>query len=88
MAKYYATLNLYADLDNGNSGFANTWEIARFDSRSERASFVAEYANNDAKAVTRRDAERIYRDNYISDGRAVPHGGLFGHNGTNFWRAV
>jgi hypothetical protein len=88
MTTYYAALNRYADLDNGNRGFANSWEIARFNSRSERDAFVMQYANNAARAVTRRDAERIYRDNYISVGRTVPQGGLFGYDGANFWQAA
>jgi hypothetical protein len=88
MKTYYAAFNRYADLNSGNRGFANSWEIARFDSRSARDEFVMQYANHAAKAVTRRDAERIYRNNYISVGRTVPPGGLFGYDGANFWQAA
>ena len=31
---YYAAHNAYADLGNGNRGFANTWEISRHATRA------------------------------------------------------
>lgn len=74
----YAALNAYADVRNGNHGFANTWRLARFETRAARDSWVAKYENKDARAVTRREAESMFRANYHCTGKPVPVGGLFG----------
>ena len=78
---YYATYNSRADLINGSRGFRNTWEIVRCGTAAKRARFIAEWANMDARTVTRAEAEAIYRDGYRSTGAAVPAGGLFGGAG-------
>lgn len=78
MKHYYAALNTRADLDNGNQGFANTWEIARFLTKAQRDAFVSKEANRRAHAVTRKGAAAIFARNYEAVGKPVPPGGLFG----------
>jgi hypothetical protein len=78
---FYATYNIYADLDRGNRGFANTWEVARFATREERDAFVAMESNRRARAVTRKEAVQIWRGAYLCVGRKPPRGGLFGPDG-------
>ena len=85
---FYAAHNTHADINNGNRGFLNTWEISRFATRAERDAFVDKYENRNAKPVTRKEAEIIYRGCYLSVGEPVPAGGLFGadrYGMTNFW---
>ncbi len=85
---YYAAHNTRADLNNGNHGFLNTWEVSRFPTKSERDAFVARMDNKKAKAVTRDEANRIWRGTYLSVGEAIPRGGLFGDNrfgDSHFW---
>lgn len=78
MKHYYAALNVRADLNNGNQGFANTWEIARFFTKAQRDAFVDKEANRRARAVTRKGAAAIFAGNYEAVGKPVPAGGLFG----------
>lgn len=77
---FYAAINIRADIKNGNRGFTNTWEIARFVTQSERDTFVERECNRMAKAVTRKAAEEIFASNYLSIGKVVPKGGLFARN--------
>lgn len=80
---YYAIHNTHADRNRGDAGFANTWEVSRFPNRAARDAFVDYRWNQRARAVTRRQAERVYRDSYTVVGAAVPFGGLFGQR--QFW---
>lgn len=87
---YYATHNTRADLANGNRGFLNTWAVSRFDTRDSRDAFVAEHDNQLARAVTRKEAEQIWRDGFLCVGSTPPPGGLFGPDAagispSNFW---
>lgn len=85
---FYAAHNTRADLDNGNHGFRNTWEVSRFPTKADRDAFVAKYANKLGKPVSRREAEGIFRDYYLSTGNDMPKGGLFGLDGygqSRFW---
>ena len=66
--KYYAAHNTHADLLNGNRGFLNSWEISRFDSAAERAAFVEKYENKNARALTRSEAESLWKSQYTSVG--------------------
>lgn len=89
--KFYAAHNTHADIRNGSRGFANTWEISRFSSKSDRDAFVAKFENKDARPVTRKEAIRLYAENYSSVGKDVPAGGLFGADRfgqTNFWNEL
>lgn len=78
---YYATINA--------RGFLNTVEIAKFETKAERDDFVNENEHKNAKPVTRREAELAFANCYLSVGREVPKGGLFGVNkygDTNFYQ--
>ncbi len=75
---YYATHNIYANLVNGNRGFANSWEVSRFKTRAEREAFIEKYENKAARAVSRDEASKIFRDTYLCVGKEPPTGGLFG----------
>jgi hypothetical protein len=87
--KFYAAHNAYADINKGSRGFLNTWEISRFSSRSDRDAFVEKYQNKDAKPVTRKAAIELFAGNYLSVGKVVPVGGLFGRFGqSNFWNEL
>ncbi len=81
---YYWTFNPYADLRNGNRGFMNTRQIGRCATKDERAKLIDLRENQNARAVTRKEAEEIFRGNYTSIGAKVPRGGLFGDE-ENFW---
>lgn len=83
---HYAAINLRADINAGNRGFINTWEIAKFDTKAERDAFVAKNGNRAAKAVTRKEAEAIYADCFLSVGETVPVGGLFGNDTYGYGR--
>ena len=74
---YYAAHNRHADVINGNKGFLNSWEISRFKARWARDLFVKRYTNKAAKAVNRREASHIWRDQYLSVGKNPPKYGLF-----------
>lgn len=85
---FYAAHNTRADLIQGNRGFANTWEISRFATREDRDAFVAEMENKAGQAVTRKEAEDLYRGCFRCTGADVPAGGLFGDDGfgmSRFW---
>lgn len=85
---FYAAHNTRADLDNGNHGFRNTWEVSRFETKADRDEFVSKRTNQLAKAVTRRAAEGIFRDHYDCTGETMPSGGLFGtdaYGQSRFW---
>jgi len=75
---FYAALNVRADLDNGNRGFRNSWEIARFETVAARDAFVLRESTRLAKPVTRREADAIFRGTYECVGETPPKGGLFG----------
>lgn len=77
---FYAAINPRANLSNGNLGFLNTWEIARFETKAEREDFVKRYENKAARVVTRKEAIAIFAETYECVGKAVPNGGLFGIN--------
>ena len=83
---YYAKHNTRADLNNGNHGFLNTWVVSRFKTRKERDSFVVEYENQLAEAVTRKEAEATFRGGFECVGKPVPRGGLFGPPDADFWK--
>lgn len=74
---FYAVMNARADLNNGNRGFANTWNVARFETRAARDAFVAENGNRLARAATRKEAAEVWAAQYTCVGETVPVGGLF-----------
>ena len=85
---YYAIHNTHADLANGYTGFSNTWEISRFETKVDRDAFVEKMENKNAKAVTRKQAIEYFNATYLSVGKEVPVGGLFGQpafGGSYFW---
>lgn len=70
MSRYkYATYNTYTDLKNGSRGFANTWEIVRFNEKSDMQKFLNKFENKDAHRLTRKDAEILYRDTFYCVGK-------------------
>lgn len=77
---FYAAHNSRANLREGNQGFLNTWQISRFKSKGERDAFVKEYENQRAYALTRREADQLFRSQYECVGREPPAGGLFASN--------
>ena len=88
---FFAAHNSRADLSNGNRGFLNTWEVSRFPSTEARDVFVSKYENQAGKPVTRKEAESLFRENYLSTGKEIPAGGLFGADRfgmTNFWNEI
>lgn len=85
---HYAKHNTRADLDSGNHGFLNTWEISRFDTKAERDQFVDANSNQKATAITRNQAGVAFAATFICVGEKPPVGGLFAENkygDTNFW---
>ncbi len=77
---FYAAHNSNADLRSGNRGFANTWEVSRFSSRSDRDAFVEEFENQLARPVTRAEAVALWRSQFETVGKPIPKGGLFKAN--------
>jgi hypothetical protein len=75
---YYATTNANANLRNGNRGFANDHQFWSFETKSDRDAFVERCWNRNAKAVTRKEAERLFRSQFYCVGKTPPSGGLFG----------
>ncbi len=82
---FYAAHNTRADLQNGNHGFLNTWEISRFKTNAERKSFIKEYENQGAKPVSRKEAKNIFDGTFLCVGEKVPVGGLFSSDNNFFW---
>jgi hypothetical protein len=69
---------------NYQPDFLNTWCIARFDSKADRATFIDQIEADSsafrpykAIAVSRARANEIWRGTYLSAGNAIPKGGLF-----------
>lgn len=87
----YAAHNTRADLNTGDRGFVNTWEISRFATRAERDAFIERYAHKLAMPVTRKQAITIYARCFECEGKPVPKGGLFGVNqygDSRFWNEL
>nr|CAD6612997.1 hypothetical protein RKHAN_02538 [Rhizobium sp. Khangiran2] len=80
---YYGIYNSHADLDRGNHGFSNTWDVVRFHSKADRDEFLRVFENKKSEAVTRSYASAIWKNNFECVGKDVPKGGLF--NGETFW---
>lgn len=74
---YYATHNPLTDLARGVEGSPKGWKITRFHNTSERDAFVEKHDNQRGQAVTRIQANRIWRDTFLCRGEEPPVGGLF-----------
>lgn len=88
---FYAAHNTRANVNTGDRGFINTWEISRFETRAERDAFVGRYAHKLAKPVTRKEAIVIFARCFECVGKPVPKGGLFGvdrYGVGYFWNEV
>lgn len=81
---YYAAHNTHTDLNTGDHGFANTWEISRFATRAERDAFVERLSHKMARPVTDKEAIAIFARCYECEGKPVPQGGLFGDEGNRY----
>ena len=89
---FYAAHNTHADINNGNRGFLNTWEVSRFSTKTERDAFVSKFENKNARACTRKEAVDFWRGQFLSVGKDIPRGGLFADSNekterynSNFW---
>ena len=75
MVKFYAQQNMYAT--EASTGFANTWFVFSFDSRTERDSWVAASTKLGTAAITLPQARKLAGayQRHLAD-----HGGYLAHH--------